>query len=69
MRVFRDGAWFGTTLVPQLQIQRRRVGRLLCAARAHGRGAAETERRTDELIDTLEGRRPAIREKVRETKG
>jgi hypothetical protein len=30
--------------------------------------ASETERRTDELIDTLEGRKTAIREKARETK-
>jgi len=31
--------------------------------------AQETERRTDELVDTLEGRKTAIREKARETKG
>src|SRR4051812_47005192 len=31
--------------------------------------AAETERRTDGYIDTLEGRKTAIREKARETKG
>lgn len=31
--------------------------------------AAETERRTDELVDGLEGRKTAIREKGRETKG
>ncbi len=31
--------------------------------------AAETERRTDELVDTLEGRKTAIREMARETKG
>jgi hypothetical protein len=31
--------------------------------------AAETERRTDDLIDGLEGRKTAIREKARETKG
>jgi hypothetical protein len=30
--------------------------------------AAETERRTDALVDTLEGRKTAIREKARETK-
>jgi hypothetical protein len=30
--------------------------------------AAETERRTDELVDTLEGRKTAIRELARETK-
>ena len=30
--------------------------------------AAETERRTDELIDSFEGRKTAIREKARETK-
>lgn len=30
--------------------------------------AAETERRTDALIDTLEGRKTAIRDKARETK-
>src|SRR4051795_4991996 len=30
--------------------------------------AAETERRTDGYIDTLEGRKTAIREKARETK-
>ena len=30
--------------------------------------AAETERRTDAYIDTLEGRKTAIREKARETK-
>ena len=30
--------------------------------------AAETERRTDELVDSLEGRKTAIREKARETK-
>jgi hypothetical protein len=30
--------------------------------------AAETERRTDELVDTLDGRKTAIREKARETK-
>ena len=33
------------------------------------REAAETERRTDELVDSLEGRKTAIREKARETKG
>jgi outer membrane protein TolC len=33
-----------------------------------GEEAAETERRTDALIDTLEGRKTAIREKARETK-
>ncbi len=33
-----------------------------------GKQAAETERRTDELVDTLEGRKTAIREKARETK-
>jgi hypothetical protein len=32
------------------------------------RQAEETERRTDELVDTLEGRKTAIREKARETK-
>jgi hypothetical protein len=31
--------------------------------------AAETERRTDALVDSLEGRKTAIREKARETKG
>jgi hypothetical protein len=31
--------------------------------------AAETERRTDEFVDSLEGRKTAIREKARETKG
>jgi hypothetical protein len=31
--------------------------------------AAETEQRTDALVDTLEGRKTAIREKARETKG
>src|SRR4051794_5682242 len=31
--------------------------------------AAETERRTDELIDALAGKKTAIREKARETKG
>jgi hypothetical protein len=31
--------------------------------------AAETERRTSELLDGLEGRKTAIREKARETKG
>ena len=35
--------------------------------RMHGE-ASETERRTDELIDTFEGRKTAIREKARETK-
>ena len=30
--------------------------------------AAETERRTDALVDTLEGRKTAIRELARETK-
>src|ERR1700755_1451734 len=30
--------------------------------------AAETERRTDDLVGTLEGRKTAIREKARETK-
>ncbi len=30
--------------------------------------AAETERRTDELVDTLDGRKTAIREMARETK-
>jgi len=33
-----------------------------------GAQAAETERRTDQLVDTLEGRKTAIREKARETK-
>jgi hypothetical protein len=33
-----------------------------------GREAAETERRTDDLVDDLEGRKTAIREKARETK-
>jgi hypothetical protein len=33
-----------------------------------GEQAAETERRTDTYIDTLEGRKTAIREKARETK-
>jgi hypothetical protein len=33
-----------------------------------GRQAEETERRTDALIDGLEGRKTAIREKARETK-
>ena len=31
--------------------------------------AEETERRTDALVDSLEGRKTAIREKARETKG
>jgi hypothetical protein len=31
--------------------------------------AAETERRTDALVDGLEGKKTAIREKARETKG
>ncbi|MDX6697368.1 MAG: hypothetical protein QOE65_765 [Solirubrobacteraceae bacterium] len=31
--------------------------------------AAETERRTEELVETLEGRKTAIQEKARETKG
>lgn len=31
--------------------------------------AAETERRTDGLVDSLEGHKTAIREKARETKG
>jgi hypothetical protein len=31
--------------------------------------AAETERRTDALVDTLEGKKTAIRDKARETKG
>src|SRR3954454_21483412 len=34
-----------------------------------GAQAKETEQRTDALIDTLEGRKTAIREKARETKG
>jgi len=34
-----------------------------------GEDAAETERRTDAHIDTLEGRKTAIREKAKETKG
>src|SRR3954470_9491850 len=34
-----------------------------------GEQAAETERRTDALVDTYEGRKTAIREKARETKG
>jgi hypothetical protein len=33
------------------------------------RQAAETEQRTEELIDTLEGKKTAIREMARETKG
>jgi hypothetical protein len=33
-----------------------------------GEEAAETERRTDALVDTFEGRKTAIREKARETK-
>jgi hypothetical protein len=33
-----------------------------------GRQAGETERRTDALVDGLEGRKTAIREKARETK-
>lgn len=33
-----------------------------------GEQAAETERRTDGFIDTLDGRKTAIREKARETK-
>src|SRR4051795_3903640 len=33
-----------------------------------GEQAKETEQRTDALIDTLEGRKTAIREKARETK-
>src|SRR3954469_8546408 len=32
------------------------------------RQAEETERRTDELVDTLDGRKTAIRDKARETK-
>ena len=35
---------------------------------AMGEQAAETERRTDGYIDTLEGRKTAIREQARETK-
>jgi hypothetical protein len=35
---------------------------------AMGRQAEETERRTDALVDGLEGRKTAIREKARETK-
>jgi len=31
--------------------------------------AAETERRTDELVDGIDGKKTAIREKARETKG
>lgn len=34
-----------------------------------GEEAAETERRTDALIDTLEGRKTKIRDMARETKG
>ena len=34
-----------------------------------GEDAAETERRTDAHIDTLEGRKTEIREKAKETKG
>ncbi len=34
-----------------------------------GEDAAETERRTDAHVDTLEGRKTAIREKAQETKG
>ena len=34
-----------------------------------GEQAAETERRTEELVETLEGRKTAIQEKARETKG
>ena len=34
-----------------------------------GKEAEETERRTDAHIDTLEGRKTAIREKAQETKG
>lgn len=33
-----------------------------------GRESAETERRTEELVDTLEGRKTAIREKAAEVK-
>ena len=33
-----------------------------------GARGGETERRTDELVDTLEGRKTAIREKAREVK-
>jgi hypothetical protein len=33
-----------------------------------GEEAAETERRTDELVDGLDGRKTAIREKARDTK-
>ncbi len=33
-----------------------------------GEEAAETERRTDELVDSLDGRKTAIHEKARETK-
>lgn len=34
-----------------------------------GQEAAETERRTDELVDSLEGKKTAIREKAAEVKG
>ncbi len=34
-----------------------------------GEDAAETERRTDAHVDTLEGRKTAIREKAQETRG
>jgi len=34
-----------------------------------GEQAAETERRTDALVDTLDGRKTAIRDMARETKG
>jgi hypothetical protein len=34
-----------------------------------GEEAAETERRTDELVSSLEGKKTAIHEKARETKG
>jgi hypothetical protein len=36
--------------------------------RRMGEQAAETERRTDDLVDGLEGKKTAIREKARETK-
>ena len=38
------------------------------ARSTHERAGAETERRTDGYIDTLEGRKTAIREQARETK-
>jgi hypothetical protein len=44
------------------------AGDFKSALESMGAEAAETERRTGELVDTLEGRKTAIREKARETK-